>query len=46
LAHRIGDRLSALSFGPSLGGPWVWVGVCAFIAFGGTIIGALFGLFD
>jgi hypothetical protein len=44
--QRVGDWISAFSFGPSVGGPWVWIGVLLFLAFGGTVIGALLGFFE
>jgi hypothetical protein len=42
--NRLGSWLSALSFGPSTAGPWVWILVIAFLMFGGSILGALYAL--
>jgi hypothetical protein len=36
--NRVGSWLSALSMGPSKGGPWTWLIVLLVIFFGGTII--------
>jgi len=44
--NRVGSWFSALSFGPSHGGPWVLIAVLVFIFFGGSIVAALFGLFS
>jgi hypothetical protein len=44
--NRLGSWLSALSFGPSTGGPWVLILVVGFVFFGGAIITALLTLFS
>jgi len=43
--NRLGSWLSALSFGPDRGGPWVVIFIVGFLLFGGVIIGALMTLF-
>jgi hypothetical protein len=43
--NRLGSWLSALSFGPDRGGPWVVIIVVGFLFFGGAIITALMTLF-
>ena len=45
MTNRIGSWFSALSAGPSATGPWPWIILLCFFAFGGTLVAWLFGLF-
>jgi hypothetical protein len=45
VTNRIGSWFSALSAGPSATGPWPWIILLCFFAFGGTLVAWLFGLF-
>ena len=44
--NRVGSWFSSLGMGPSNSGPWPLIIFFLFIAFGGSIIAALFGLFS
>ena len=45
VGNRIGSWFSALGAGPSATGPWPWIILLCFFAFGGTLVAWLFGLF-
>jgi hypothetical protein len=43
VANRIGSWFGALGAGHSYSGPWVWIAILAFFAFGGSVVAWLSG---